>query len=426
MAGSDKNKKKVPGASPDRARLFNRLIFGIALFGTLLTIHLWIQSERGFSRGCLGLSDLADAGAVECAAVVSSDAGKLFGISNIVYGFFFYGAIAALSFSSILTRDERVRKLQLAGFIMTAIGICYALFLFSYQVFALGEFCQLCLATAFTTAVLFAVFVMYRSNKTVPSFDLGGLVREVGWFLLMILIAALLLVGDVFFVNRIGTLEVSSGQVEAPVEDFTVSEPLAMTAQDSAAVERELAMLCRFDDSVPTLANFDQIVAGTPSVGDPAAPVRLVEFFDPNCPHCKTLHEAMPQLLAAAGDRAMLHYKPFPLWPYSYQQIEALYLAEDEGKFAQMMDHQMRRQQRGGLSVGELTEIAAEIGMDADQFRRDLNGGKYRSRVNRERSQVSRAGVSSVPKVAIEGRFVASRSLMPSCMEYLVEQVAAG
>ena len=93
---------------------------------------------------------------------------------------------------------------------------------------------------------------------------------------------------------------------------------------------------------------------------------------------------------------------------------------------AQMMDLQMERQQRGGLSVSELVDIAAVIGMDANQFRRDLNGGKYRSRVNRERAQANRSGIQSVPKIAIEGRFVAGRSVIPSCMGYLVDQIVAG
>jgi predicted DsbA family dithiol-disulfide isomerase/uncharacterized membrane protein len=428
MAGSDKKKKGPPRGGPERARLFNRLIFGIALFGVLLTIHLWIQSERGFSRGCLGLSEPEEAGISECAAVVQSDAGKLFGISNIVYGFFFFGAMATLSFGAILAREERAKKLKLAGFISSAIGICYALFLFSYQVFALGEFCQLCLTTAFTTAVLFAVFIIYRANTHVPTFDLAGLVREIGWFLFMVFVAALLVVADVFFVNRLGTLETATAGIsEAPPADYSgnLSEPGATAPVDSAALEAGLASMCRFDDATPTLSNFDGLLVGAPTVGEPDAPVRVVEFFDPNCPHCKALNSVMPQIIAALGDRASVHFKPFPLWPYSYSQVEALYLANDAGKFQQMLDLQMERQKPGGMSISELTDIADEIGMDSDQFKRDLIRGKYRSRVSRDHAQVSRAGIRSVPKVAIEGRFVSSRSLIPQCMDYLVEQVAA-
>jgi len=183
-------------------------------------------------------------------------------------------------------------------------------------------------------------------------------------------------------------------------------------------------MLCTFDDALPTISDFDRLIAGSPSIGNDGG-VRMVQFFDPNCPHCRTLHSVMPQIMEAVGDRASLHYKPYPLWPYSYQQVEALYLAEDAGLFNQMLDEQMRRQKRGGLSVTDLAEIAGAIGMDASQFRRDLNSGKYRSKVNRERTQVSRTGLNSVPKIAIEGRFVSSRSIGPECLTYLVDQVGA-
>ncbi len=85
MAGPDK-KKERKDVSLSRARTINRMIFGVALFGTLLIVHLWIQSERNFSHGCFGFSDPADVGVVECTAVLQSDAGKLFGISNIIWG----------------------------------------------------------------------------------------------------------------------------------------------------------------------------------------------------------------------------------------------------------------------------------------------------------------------------------------------------
>ena len=83
--------------------------------------------------------------------------GSFWGISNVVFGFFFFGIIAALSFASVLARDEMVARLRKISLLVATAGIAYALYLFSYQVFVLGQFCKLCLTTGFTTAVLFGV-----------------------------------------------------------------------------------------------------------------------------------------------------------------------------------------------------------------------------------------------------------------------------
>lgn len=437
----------------NRVRLLNRIIFGLALFGTLLTVHLWIQSERGFSRGCLGLSEPQEVGVVECVAVIQSDAGKLFGISNIVYGFFFFGTLATLSFLAILSKGETTAKLRKAGFAIVSIGVLYALYLFIYQVFVLGQFCQLCLTTGFTTAVLFGLHAVEWSGKSTPRFELAELVREVGLFLVMILIAGMLLVAEVFFVNQIGTLELTSANhstesstAQAPesrLPDESQSQAAGSQADnDSESVsavaddgnDRELTeeekarldQVCQFDPTTPDIPNFAAITRGAPYEGPADADVALVEFFDPNCPHCKHLHSQTPEIMDKLGGRAKLYYRPFPIWPFSFPQVEALYEAQEQGKFLEMLQAQMDRQKRGGLSMAELTDIAGEIGMDTDQFRRDLNAGKFRTRVNRDRAEISQLGINSVPKIAIEGRFVASQSVTPACLDHMIESFELG
>ena len=328
--------KKTGGsdqASRNQARMLNRLIFGLALFGTLITVHLWIQSERGFSHGCFGLSDPADVGVVECTAVIQSDAGKLFGISNIVFGFFFFGTIAALSFASILAKaDEAVKKLRKISLIVASIGVIYALYLFSYQVFILRQFCKLCLTTGFTTAVLFGLHAVEWAGKSVARFELADLVREVGLFILMSLIAAMLLVGEVFFLNRIGTLEpVSTVETLAPSIESTATSTQAPTNSapnpvvpsgsenvarlDSEEVKARLEEVCKFDPTMAEIPNLAALTKNAPYVGSDTASVALVEFFDPNCPHCKTLHQNTPAIMAQLGGRARIYYRPFPIWP---------------------------------------------------------------------------------------------------------------
>lgn len=439
-------------AAQNQARMLNRIIFGVALFGTLLTLHLWIQSERGFSHGCFGFSDPADVGVVECTAVLQSDAGKLFGISNIVYGFFFFGVIAILSLTSVLAQRETAKKVRKASFLVASIGVAYALYLFSYQVFVLGQFCWLCLTTGLTTAVVFGLHAVEWAGKSVARFELSDLVREVGLFVLMTLVAGMLLVGEVFFLNRIGTLEaVATAEISAPAKTSAPTETLAPVT-DSAVpafpsggtvettptdlsgsndvarpaaeeVKARLDQQCQFDPAMAEIPNVAALTRSAPYVGSDTASVSLIEFFDPNCPHCKTLHQDTPAIMAQLGGRARIYYRPYPIWPYSYTQVEALYQADDEGLFHEMLQVQMDRQKRGGLSIAELADIAGDLGMDVDQFRRNLNGGKYRSRVNRERAQVSRLGINSVPKMTVEGRFVQGSSINPACLDHMVEGI---
>ena len=106
--------------------------------------------------------------------------------------------------------------------------------------------------------------------------------------------------------------------------------------------------------------------------------------------------------------------------------MEALYQAEDEGLFMEMLEAQMDHQKSGGLSIAELAEIAGDIGMDVNQFRSNLNAGKYRSRVNRERAQIGRLGISSVPKMTVGSRFVQSSSVNPACLDHMVEGIELG
>ena len=65
-----------------------------------------------------------------------------------------------------------------------------------------------------------------------------------------------------------------------------------------------------------------------------------MEYFDPNCPHCRDLYPIMKEVAEEHGDQAKFAYIPFPLWwqdpshpQYSLVQVEALHAAMQEGKF---------------------------------------------------------------------------------------------
>jgi len=176
---------------------------------------------------------------------------------------------------------------------------------------------------------------------------------------------------------------------------------------------------CQYDRDKPLVENYRDLVTFTdPSMGNPDASVTVIEFFDPNCPHCATMHPIMKQVVSQYGDRAWFVWRPFLNWPASMSQIEALYFAAQDGKCFEMMEEQYRRQSQQAIGIDELGEIATQIGLDGDLMRTRLQRGLYQNIIMRQRQAGVDAGVRSVPAIMINGRFVGTRSA--ACIGQLI------
>ncbi|PSQ82003.1 MAG: hypothetical protein BRD46_00685 [Bacteroidetes bacterium QS_8_68_15] len=161
---------------------------------------------------------------------------------------------------------------------------------------------------------------------------------------------------------------------------------------------------------------------GDPVFGASDAPVTVVEFFDPNCPHCKTFDDTMNNLTDQFGDRARFVYKPIPLWSRSINQVAALHAAVEQGHFKDMLDAQFARQQRGGLTDDQLASIAREIGMNPDPMLAQIQQGAYQQQIQRDRELAQAAGVQGTPAVSINGRLVARRAKTAPCLEAMIQR----
>ncbi|PSQ82002.1 MAG: hypothetical protein BRD46_00680 [Bacteroidetes bacterium QS_8_68_15] len=128
----------------------DRVLFGLALLGALVAVHLLIQQGRGFDRGCLGFSEPAaaqQAGTFNCEMVTQSGAGTLLGVSNAWWGIGFYLAVAGLSTGAAFA----ARVALLTG------GLAYSAYLTYHQFAGLGALCALCLTSAAIALTLFLV-----------------------------------------------------------------------------------------------------------------------------------------------------------------------------------------------------------------------------------------------------------------------------
>ena len=213
----------------------------------------------------------------------------------------------------------------------------------------------------------------------------------------------------------------SEASSEAPTSASSGSASASATAT-TAADTTQVADGCYYDAEKQPVSDPASLVDfQDPSEGNADAPVTIVEYFDPNCPHCKTMHAVMKQAVEQYGDEAQFVYKPMPLWGFSVPQIEALYAAAQEGKFIPMLEAQYARQQRGGLSMEQMKDIAREIGMNPDVLASRVEQNTYRSRIMQQRQRAIEIGVDSTPTVLVNGRFVDGRSRTLRCMGEFID-----
>ena len=99
-------------------------------------------------------------------------------------------------------------------------------------------------------------------------------------------------------------------------------------------------------------------------------------------------------------------YREYPLPNHQFARTaaEAGQCANEQGKFWPYHDRLFANQQK--LSVPDLKQHAAELGLDAAKFNACLDSSKYAERVRDGVAAGTRLGVNSTPTLYINGRVI--------------------
>ena len=380
----------------------DRLILGVSLLGVLLAVHLWFQQSQGFEAGCTGFADGSAPSLFDCGAVVGSAAGTFLGVSNTIWGLLFYLAVAALTAAVDVRPTGPVRALKQVRLGLVGVGFVYQAYLTIYQFTALDARCLLCLVSAFLVLLLTILVIRdLRQPIATPKRQVKP-VADTRLVAALGVVTALLVVGDLLYFQRQGPL----GEVAV----------VTLPNGQECAYATELDALEAYDTAVTPM---------DPYTGSAEAPVTLIEYFDPNCPHCRTQQPIMESIIRTYGDQIRVVYKPIPLWGHSVPQVAALYEAAQQGKFFEMIEAQFSRQDpRNGLPLPALQQIAAEIGMDVEALTQAVEGGEFDAYMQQQRGQLGSLGERlSVPTVLVNGRPVRTKS--EACLQGFIEHAAS-
>ena len=193
--------------------------------------------------------------------------------------------------------------------------------------------------------------------------------------------------------------------------DFAIAEAAAGTLADAY---------------VPPEPNLEDAFA----IGDPAAPVTIVEFTDYQCPFCsRHFEQSFTQIKENYIDSGQVYYifKDFPLTnihPQAVKAAEAVRCAAEQDAFLPMHDRLYIDQAAwsGKADAPKIfKQFAQDMNLDAAAFGECLDSGRHEAAVMADLEEGAQLGITGTPAFLINGHSMSGAQPYP-IFEQAIEQ----
>ncbi len=160
-----------------------------------------------------------------------------------------------------------------------------------------------------------------------------------------------------------------------------------------------------------TTVNARQYTPGQDHIlGNPNAQVKVVEYMDLECPHCKVFNTTMHQIIAYYGKSGQVAWvqRPFPLGSIHSKAPKEAEAAEcaaaqggDTAYFAYTDKLLEITPSDNGLDLAQLPTIAQQVGLDVTKFNTCLNSGSMSKKVTDSYNEALALGAQGTPYTLI-------------------------
>ena len=177
-----------------------------------------------------------------------------------------------------------------------------------------------------------------------------------------------------------------------------------------------ITMVSRSRNQPATANVVGEIAAEGKVLGDPNAPVEVIDFSDFHCPHCRTFAvETEPKLIEeyVKTGKVRFVYKHF-IVVNSHLAANASECAREQGKFWEYHDYLFQKQETDApFTPEELKQYARDLGLDTAAFDKCVDSGKYLDVVNKETNEGRSMGVRGTPTIFVNGKLIPRGALWP-------------
>jgi protein-disulfide isomerase len=151
-------------------------------------------------------------------------------------------------------------------------------------------------------------------------------------------------------------------------------------------------------------------INNAPSMGDPKAPVTLVEFSDFECPVCKSLHDLLRDMLPSYPQVRVV-FKDYPLeqlhpWARTAAIGGRCAFQQDQKAFWKFYDLVYDNQDIVSPENAwtKMQDYAGQAGLNQDAFKACMAGPEAAAAVDASRANGQKLEVNSTPTIFVNGR----------------------
>ena len=153
------------------------------------------------------------------------------------------------------------------------------------------------------------------------------------------------------------------------------------------------------------------------SVGDPNAPVKVIEFSNFGCSHCRTFAlENEAQFVKDYVDTGKVYFT-YKVFQFSEDETlnaaEAAYCAGDQNRFFEMQKLLFENSSfSGAFADSSITSYAKQLGLDVAAFNQCVENDEQLEKIRTDTANARDLGVTGTPMFDVNGTIVYSTTLV--------------
>ncbi|MFU8797357.1 MAG: DsbA family protein [Gammaproteobacteria bacterium] len=185
-------------------------------------------------------------------------------------------------------------------------------------------------------------------------------------------------------------------KIESIIQDYLLNNPQILLEASKKLQQQEQAKLQdKVRQSIATHARDLFFTAANPIAGNPNGTLTLVEFFDYQCGHCKTMDPIVLGLIKK-NPQLRIIFKPWPIFgANSEYAAKAVLAAHEQGKYLPL--HVALMKIKGELSPALILETAKSVGLNTKKLESDMKDVGYAQQLHTNSKLATELGSQGTP-----------------------------